>query len=203
MRETRLLDPERLKMAVARAAVADDALRAEEEAFWQSDPLMGAAEADDAVRAHDEFIREDAMDVAEAVGLGLVRPQDALAVAPGVAARLLRMRAARAPQLPRRNLGRAPRRVVHVSRRRRQAVARAGPRSDDPDEPDPPLGGSVEAGGLPPICPRCRSAVNVRRVSWVRGWSCRWCAFVNWRRRRELDAARVLAEAERTTRRAA
>jgi hypothetical protein len=84
-----------------------------------------------------------------------------------------------------------------------QSRARSPGRSDDPDEPDPPLGGPVEAGGLPPICPRCKSAVNVRRVSWVRGWSCRWCLFENWRRRRELDAARLLAEAERITKGAA
>ena len=85
-----------------------------------------------------------------------------------------------------------------------QSRARSPGRSDDPDDADPPLGGSVQAGGgLPPICPRCKSAVNVRLVSWVRGWSCRWCAFENWRRRRELDAARVLAEADRITREAA
>jgi hypothetical protein len=100
--------------------------------------------------------------------------------------------------------GRAPRRVVRVSRRRRQAVARAGPRSDDdPPDPDPPLGGSLEAGGSPPICPRCGTNLNVRRVPFVRGWSCRWCLFENWRRDVELQTRRALDEAERITREAA
>ena len=51
-----------------------------------------------------------------------------------------------------------------------------------------------------PECPRCKSAINVRHVPWLRGWSCRWCAFENWRRQLELDVARLLAEAERITR---
>jgi hypothetical protein len=53
-----------------------------------------------------------------------------------------------------------------------------------------------------PECPRCRSNVNVRHVPWVSGWSCRWCAWELWWRQLEHDLARVLAEAERITRRA-
>jgi hypothetical protein len=54
-----------------------------------------------------------------------------------------------------------------------------------------------------PVCPRCRTNINVRHVPWLRGWSCRWCAFENWRRQLEHDVARVLAEAERILREAA
>jgi ribosomal protein L37AE/L43A len=57
--------------------------------------------------------------------------------------------------------------------------------------------------GEPPVCPRCRSNKNVRHVSWVTGWSCRWCAWeLHWRQL-EHDLARLLEEAERITRRAA
>jgi ribosomal protein L37AE/L43A len=54
-----------------------------------------------------------------------------------------------------------------------------------------------------PACPRCGSAINVRHVSWVTGWSCRWCAAVYAVRQMEHDVARLLAEAERITRDAA
>jgi hypothetical protein len=160
--------------AAEQAAAADEALWREEQAFWNSDPLMGAAEA-------DERARREAR-VGAAVALRLLTP------------------VVRPAQRPRQ--GRAPRRVARVSRRRRQAVARAGPRSDDPDEPDPPLGGPVEAGGSPPICPRCKTSLNVRRVPFVRGWSCRWCVWVAYCRQRHHDAERVVAEAERIAREA-
>jgi hypothetical protein len=51
--------------------------------------------------------------------------------------------------------------------------------------------------------PARRTNKNVRRVSWVTGWSCRWCAWVLHWRQLEHDAAKVIAEAERITRDAA
>ena len=63
--------------------------------------------------------------------------------------------------------------------------------------------GEEQDGRGAPECPRCRTNKNVRRVSWVTGWSCRWCAWVLHWRQLEHDAAKVIAEAERITRRAA
>jgi hypothetical protein len=85
--------------------------------------------------------------------------------------------------------------------RRRQVAAASGdrPRPSADDDPDPEPVDPRQRGA--PDCPRCGpgSSVNVRRVSWVRGWSCRWCAAENWRRDIELQIQRTLDEAERIT----
>jgi hypothetical protein len=55
----------------------------------------------------------------------------------------------------------------------------------------------------PPVCPRCRSNVNVRNVPWVWGWSCRWCLFLAWKADLEEQIRRLHQELDRITKEAA
>jgi ribosomal protein L37AE/L43A len=56
---------------------------------------------------------------------------------------------------------------------------------------------------VPPVCPRCRSNINVRRRPWTNGWTCSWCLFQAWKADLEEQLRRLHQELDRITRRAA